>query len=134
MADLVGLSLEEPMNPSEELYGTWVNTDYNTVSGVAAKRIFTPDGTWAKYKTVDTEVWESGTFTVTHKWRDHEGNIWYKLIALHPRTGKYYFLAKVSNSGTTLECASSIFDYPAALESNSCVGSHEHIAEYSIYI
>jgi len=26
-ADLVGVSLEEPMKPFEELYGTWVNTD-----------------------------------------------------------------------------------------------------------
>ncbi len=132
-ADLVGVSLEELMKPFEELYGTWVNTDYNAVSGVAAKKTFAPDETWANYKRIDTNVWQSGKFTITHRWRDHEGNIWYKLVALHPRTGNYYFLAKVTNSGTTSECASSIFDYPATLESNSCVGSHELIAEYSIY-
>lgn len=121
------------LEDSEDLYGTWVNPEYDTISGLAVKRVFTPDGTWAKYERIDTDARISGTFTITDRWTDGNQNIWYKVAVVHPRTGKYYLLAKLSNSGTALECACSIFDYPTAVEANSRAGNQEPIVEYSIY-
>jgi hypothetical protein len=85
---------------SEELHGAWVNTYYNTVPGLPAKRIFNPDGTWAKYEMIDTGIWISGTFSVRDKWTDGRENVLYRILALNPRTGSCYFLVKISISGT----------------------------------
>lgn len=121
------------LKDSEQLYGIWVNTDYNTNLGLPAKRIFNTDGTWAKYERIDSPIWYSGRFTITDKWPDRKGNTWYKVVAVGPRTGTYYFLIKISNCGTILECACSIFDYPIGVESSSCSENHLPTFEYSIY-
>jgi hypothetical protein len=121
------------LKDSEQLYGIWVNTDYNTNWGLPAKRIFNPEGTWAKYERIDSPICYSGTFTVTDKWTDPKENTWYKVFAVGPRAGTYYFLTKISNCGKILECACSIFDYPIRVEPSSCPENHLPAFEYSIY-
>ena len=71
----------------EELYGTWINPDYNEGKH-SAKFIFKPDGTFEGYaKTDSTHYYYFGEYIIADKWADSEGNLWYKyyysLFELH---------------------------------------------------
>ena len=106
---------------NEELYGTWVNKDYNN-SNHPAKHILNADGTFKLY-TADysTRVYQEGKFTITDKWSDSVDNIWYKFIITEwvagsiKSTEPIYFLTKISNSGKILETVKSGIDYPTEL-------------------
>jgi hypothetical protein len=104
---------------SEEYYGTWINPDYNGTRKLG-KLILRPDGTWASYlNDSDTDPSFYGSYTVTERWTDSEGNIWIKmetLVALHTLT--FYELSKLSNSGKTLELVSESSDYPTEMDAN----------------
>ena len=97
---------------NEELYGTWVNPDYNTET-FAAKTLLNPDGTILYYwKEESTVVATRGNFSITDKWSDSEGNVWYKTTYTW-KMGGYsesgYELARISNSGKTYE---SVYSHP----------------------
>ncbi len=107
----------------EELYGTWVNTDYDGVEYLtkSAKLIFDPNPNafgenlksdigepngsigWY-YNTSDTKTGHESTFAIAKKWTDSEENVWYKI---NYYDYKFYtidfLLVKMSNSGNTLE-------------------------------
>jgi hypothetical protein len=111
---------EEPYVPkeNEELYGIWVNQEYNTTT-VHARWDWNSDGTWASYpKTTGEPNWE-GPYSITEKWTDAEGNVWYKVkwedkwLAL-----KGFGLIKISDSGNTIEANYSYGDYPAKIDPN----------------
>ncbi|MFX0145462.1 MAG: hypothetical protein ACFE9C_15465 [Candidatus Hodarchaeota archaeon] len=104
----------------EELYGTWVNPDYNTET-IPAKTVLNPDGTSLSYGTEDSTVgrWP-GKLAITDKWSDSEGNVWYKVSYTYKMGGDSatsYRLARVSNSGATLEWVESRSEYPKELSS-----------------
>jgi hypothetical protein len=62
---------------NEELYGTWVNEDYNSNSKYAIFE-WKADGTFIVYrKTTEDLPWEDGTYTITDKWTDSNGDVWY---------------------------------------------------------
>jgi hypothetical protein len=122
--------LVESKKKVEELFGTWVNTDYNTVTKMA-KYVFKPqsireeaDGTYMFYVRVyDENPHESVSFRIEDKWTDEEGNICYKI---EPFFGfKYYALFKMSDSGQTLEMIFSNQDYPTEMNPND--------KDYAIY-
>ena len=107
----------------EEIYGTWINTDYDGVEYItkSAKLIFDPDPNafgenlksdigepngsigWY-YNTSDTNTGHESTFAIAKKWTDSEENVWYKI---NYYDYKFYtidfLLVKISNSGNTLE-------------------------------
>ena len=59
----------------EEIYGTWVNTEYNNLNNWV-KVIFNPDGTWELYAHESyVEPGRTGMFTIVDKWSDSEGFI-----------------------------------------------------------
>jgi hypothetical protein len=103
---------------SEEFFGTWVNPDYNTET-LCAKVVCNPDGTQLSFGTIDTTVVRyRGKFSITEKWTDAEGNIWYKVIATSS-VGGYsetsYGLYRIRNSGATMESVGSRAEYPKEL-------------------
>jgi hypothetical protein len=100
----------------EEIYGTWVNTDYN-YTGRWAKGVFHPDGTFVTYQ-ADSSItpYYFGTFTITEKWTDSEGNIWYKIISIDQIYTIYYELHKISNNEMTWEYVWSNSDYPKEID------------------
>lgn len=104
-------------NENEELYGTWVNEDYNGSSKYAIFE-WKADGTFIVHrKTTDELPWEDGTYTITDKWTESNGDIWYKVtwdIYYFGRSG--FFLICISNSGSTLESANSFSDYPTQID------------------
>jgi hypothetical protein len=109
----------------EELYGTWVNSDYNR-SAEIAKFIVDPDpgirddanGTIIVYirESDEQASWRS-SFRIEEKWNDDEGNIWYKIEDLGHT--KYYHLWKISNSGNILEYLFSNHNYPDEIDPNN---------------
>ena len=89
---------------NEELYGTWVNMDYKTADP-SQKLTYKSDGTI--YSSIYAEsrmlLWKT-KFQITAKWKDSEGNIWYKGHWVVVDTGEEgYSLYKISNSGKTCE-------------------------------
>ncbi len=60
----------------DDIYGTWVNLDYN-YTGQYAKVVINPDGIMIGYaKETDKEAKWIGQFTITDSWHDNEGNLW----------------------------------------------------------
>ena len=98
--------------PNEELYGTWTNESY---SGLISEKDYTPQktvtarGTYSDYRMLtDHGPGFMGKEEVTSKWKDSEGNIWYK-INMSGSTGdstfKWQSLQKLSKSATVREFA-----------------------------
>jgi hypothetical protein len=104
----------------EELYGTWVNEDYSGGLFGMRKRSIHPDRTWEvfNFATDTTSGWR-GTVTITDKWTDSEGNIWYKTyLERADREGiEDYRLCKISSSGSAYEYVTSHVDYPTEMDS-----------------
>lgn len=88
--------------------------------------IFEPDGVERGYfvSTLTTESW-IGNFTITDKWIDAEGTIWYKWLetVLEARYVSdhdvNFCLGKISDSGRVLEFSISSYDYPNEAKSDS---------------
>jgi hypothetical protein len=107
----------------DDIYGTWVNADYNT-KGQMAKVIAHPNGIYDYYlKTTDPEPNWIGEETITGSWYDEEGNLWIKCEMFFEEERSSYKLAvgstpysyelyKFSDSGKVWEKVSSSQDYP----------------------
>ena len=128
----------EPYVPKdkEELYGTWVNKEYAN-KYINSKWDFNSDGTWASYRdTVGEPIW-AGQYSITEKWTDAEGNIWYK-IKWHNKWsgGSGFGLIKISDSGETMEAAYEEGDYPVKIDPTKSFwqygGIHYKISNESI--
>ena len=112
---LTGISLVG----AEELYGIWKNEDYNSTDPASdryAKLVFNQDGTVLSYLSTTTKNMRwMGSFEITEKWTDTDGNICYKLSSTIKGTYSsepYYWTVRISNSGKTLEYGLSGSDYP----------------------
>ena len=102
----------------EELYGTWVNTDYSGAYFEEQKIVIYADKI-EKHSLASIDIPpEKGKHTIIDKWTDSEGNILYKRKA----EGVYMWfeLDKISRDGTTLEVVYSfVFDkYPTEIDPN----------------
>jgi hypothetical protein len=96
----------------EEMVGTWINTDYENRIGKWAKVVIKPDGMFEGYNNAQgTEFWKA-KITITDRWTDSEGNIFYKLIHDPVVDEKLYELWKLSNSGTVCELVWDSIEYP----------------------
>ena len=102
---------------NEELYDTWVNEDYNSSSRHAIHE-YKSDGTWIVYqKTTDEIPYEDGTYTITEKWTDRYGDVCYKITWKAPLFGSSgYGLNCISDSGSIMESANSLSDYPIQID------------------
>ncbi len=88
--------------PNEELYGTWTNE-----SMTVQKETISATGYKAFSHISDSDSNAEATTQITNKWKDSEGNIWYKTLG----TGtsgewdgyKWQTLQKLSKSGTMRE-------------------------------
>jgi len=103
----------------EEICGTWLNTEYKRPP---QKWIFSPGGTCELYnmESSPSPLFEA-TYTITERWTDSEGNIWYKVKAPGKFLGEeveWYLLARVSDSGKTLEYVRHPVDYHKELDPN----------------
>jgi len=101
-----------------EIFGTWVNPDYNN-TGFCAKYVFHPNEKLESYSATTDRVADHGAFVITNKWADSKGNIWYTIIQKFPFWGIgriEYCFAKISNSGKTMEFTWNHGDYPTEID------------------
>ena len=114
---------------NEELYGTWINPDYNYSVNASAKFIVYSNGKMEMYS-VDTYTTpkKQAEFAITNKWKDTQGNIWYT-INFKNLEAKYwnYWLIKISNSEKTLELNDNPNEYPDKIDPN------DRFSRYGIY-
>jgi len=102
---------------SDEICCTWVNANY-TSGGPPQKLIFNFDGTFASYTTKNTnDALKRGMFSIAKKWQDSEGNIWYQIKMIDPKSEARYKLAKISDDGKVLEFTCKTDKYPADISS-----------------
>ena len=102
-----------------ELYGTWVNPDYDNKEGFYPKVVFNPNSKMDFYSvsTASKPTPLQGKFFITNKWTESKGTIWYTFIFNAPAE-EFYSLVKISNSGKTLEWIMST-DYPKEMDPES---------------
>jgi hypothetical protein len=99
---------------TEEIYTTWVNLEVKP--GRPRKLIYKANSI-VEWFMFDRSVAPDyiGRYLILKKWKDSEGNIWYKIHSVNP-THEYYSLIKISNSGNILEIGTSSFDYPIKID------------------
>ena len=96
---------------SEELCGTWINMDYKYPKPVRV--IFNPDGKFEKFRKADSKFPQlEGTYKITEKWTDSEGNIFYKFQQKDQLERDWKHLCKISKSGNILEYVYGNDQYP----------------------
>jgi len=89
----------------DECCGVWVNGSYNALEKKAAIIIYYPDMTWEAFQTDSSiqPMWR-GTISIMEKWRDREGNCWYKITTNQLGFNIIaYELWKLNKEGTILE-------------------------------
>jgi hypothetical protein len=103
----------------EEMVGTWVNTDYDNMNSKWAKVVIKQYGMFEGYNEAQaTEFWKAN-ISITDRWTDSEGNIFYKTIHAPIAGEKWYELWKLSNSGTVWELVWDVFEYPTDINPNN---------------
>ena len=96
----------------EELYGVWINTEYNN-NTYHAKEIYSSDGIVLGFdKEYNSIASWKGNFIIIDKWSDSGGNIWYKITLSCTGLCIYYQLIKINNISKTLEIAYFSAIYP----------------------
>ena len=105
----------------KKLSGTWVNEDYDTVSGWASKIVVKSDGTYDYFgESYDTERMGYGEYkAIVDTWTDPEGNFFYKAtIKEHWVTSVLYEIGKISSSGNEWERIWSGIDFHPEIDPN----------------
>ena len=102
---------------NEELFGTWVNPEYEGVErAVYPKIVIHPDGRYERF----SQQWfkeptTKFSYKITDKWTDSEGDIWYKAQVSNPNFESYQ-LHRISNSGKTMEFMRDRTDYATEID------------------
>jgi len=119
----VPLSFADDKISIDDIYGTWINADYNE-KALMAKVTINPDNTSQWYRTLtDTDPDYSANITFTDSWYDNDGNLWIKFTTVWTHKGNTsYWLSKCSDSGIVWEKVSSGIDYPEEL--SPIAGTH----------
>ncbi len=109
---------------TEDLAGTWLNEEYNTIESYHnPKRVVTADGVAKGYdKIADKEPESAFKISIVESWYDEKGDIWFKCVwenigpeAEVDTTPLAYALNKLSGSGTVWEGCWQGSDYPTEL-------------------
>ena len=103
-----------------EYWGVWTNERYNLKPNRAAKIIYFPDMTFAAYDCdfANMPRWR-GTISIIDKWKDEEGNSWYKITTNQLKIDVIvYELWRISESGTVLEGVWNVGAIPTNINSS----------------
>jgi beta-lactamase regulating signal transducer with metallopeptidase domain len=99
----------------EEIYGTWINTEYSGDLTYEQKYVQYSWGYFESYSKVGSKTpvnVNTGTSTLVDKWTDTGGNIWYKEYVRCQVYGGLYQIVKISDNGDTLEYMWANVDFP----------------------
>jgi hypothetical protein len=98
----------------EEIWGTWVNTAHSGGPYFPQKVV---NNYWGSIdifmKATDPAPSFRGAHTLVEKWKDREGNIWYKLYWRdNGGPSIYYEIDRISNNGSTFEFCFDTREFP----------------------
>jgi hypothetical protein len=108
-------------SPNEELLGTWVNTAYpGNSSTVVQKMVYYHWGAYELYEKADhADPARKGTTILMDKWKDAEGNIWYKAYDRESWTKTGYFaIYRINKNGTMIEKVWDSREFPSESDLN----------------
>ena len=111
---MVSLSFADDKISIDDIYGIWINSDYNGNYPPRAKEIHHPEDTseWY-YRVTDSEPGYTFKYTRTDSWHDNEGNLWIKYTwYCNEDSTSGYMIIKLSDSGKTRESVYSEVKYP----------------------
>jgi len=111
----------------EELFGTWVNPDYDA-SWIYAKVVIKPDGTWEEYSLTysDRPIYK-GEYTIADKWTDSDGYIFYKnsITRIDKESYRtYYIMSKIDKTGNVYEDLWSTVEMPTEFNPDNKLYNH----------
>jgi beta-lactamase regulating signal transducer with metallopeptidase domain len=122
------------MQDQEEFFGTWINSEYDE-SFKNGKMIHTPEGVLHAFDgAADQEEAWNAKYTITDKWMDNEGNVWYKWLLTDCRRGAikdvndYCCVSKISDSGRVMEVSRSGNDYHVVMDPDTL--KYEYLVYY----
>jgi hypothetical protein len=125
---------EYVLRDHEEFFGTWINAEYDE-SFKNGKMIHTPEGIVHAYDgAADQEEAWNAKFTITDRWVDDEGNVWYKWLLTDCRRGsikdvsEYCCVSKISDSGRVMEVSRSGNDFQVDLNPDTL--KYEYLVYY----
>jgi hypothetical protein len=99
----------------EELFGTWVNPEYDG-RGKYARIVMEYINTWDEYLLTSSEAPVLyGEFTINEKWKDTDGNTFYKIIVTASGPPYYVFL-RIDEAGKVYEDVWSTSDMPTHID------------------
>jgi hypothetical protein len=106
----------------EIMFGTWVDKEL-IGSQLECKFVYQPDGRsfgWNNGRLPEQPNNTEGRFTIEKKWRDTQGNTWYRVASagcivpyMDSKATKEYGLVEVHPDGKTLEGEWSTEDFPS---------------------
>ena len=94
----------------EELYGAWYNAENDETV------FYRPDCTFEDYFGKSKFPRWYGTFTISDKWADGEGDIWYRTVLENQVGATRYMLNRIDHSEGVLETVYYSNDYPVDLD------------------
>ena len=104
------------LKEDEEIFGTWINTDYDEIRKYS-KVVIKPDGKSEYYNATTYSDFDKGEFVISNKWVDSIGNIWYTVSEEIPLYMIHYkSLYKLSNFGRTLQTIFNTREYPTEID------------------
>ena len=104
------------MKEDEELFGTWINAEYDEITKYS-KIVIKPDGKLEYYNATFYTDFDEGEFVISNKWVDSKGDIWYTVSEEIPLYMiRYKSLYKLSNSGKTLQTIFNTREYPTEMD------------------
>jgi beta-lactamase regulating signal transducer with metallopeptidase domain len=101
--------------------GTWINEDYDTLTGWPSKWVVKSDGTYDWFcDSFDTDRSGYGEYkAIVETWTDPEGNNFYKATyKVHLTTSVLYEIGKINSSRTEWESVWSGVDFPNEIDPN----------------
>jgi hypothetical protein len=111
--------------PEEELFkklsGTWVNEEYNQISGVIGmgwpvKLVVYSDGTYEWFGEASDRIGYGEYEAIVDTWTDSRGNLFYKAtFNVHLSTSVFYQFGMINSSGTEWESVASGVNFPAEI-------------------
>ena len=100
--------------PNEELYGTWVNTDYDGVEEVQKFINYNWGYTESFELVTDQYVGARSAFYIMDKWTGSEGIIWYKVTwQFRGSPNMRFYLVKINDTEGSWEQVWSYKDFPS---------------------
>ncbi len=122
-------------NSAEELYGTWLNPEYDGSVTKHAKVTIHSTGFFEAFSGLNqASPTETGVITIVEKWKGTDGSLWYITFFRDSLGGDSFGLQKVSKNGSVWEgfwTQANVAGSEESLVEKNLTADHPHYQVYS---